>query len=309
MSNIAAYTPLESFLLFKALYARGVSAAVFDDISADLINYEFIKDDATYDVTRLSPASLQELFLHLLRDELKLNVDTSDKVSDGSLSPNKRRKLHAPTPRNLQEAAEHLPKVPNVLQRLYKEWRAHRITSILEDEQRFEQISAEIAKAEKEAAPTTKNGAGDAAPQSQPAVPSPTPRTTPAPQVRKDTDTTPTGIGDEVEDTNPRAGTVKCGCGLRAGYSAVATTVSCSAAKVHANTGAVPSTRPSHSTFGSSHSTCDLDSSNHPRPSGIYPAACSITSCCPCINDGSYSTTSRCAHFAAVPPRDTRDGA
>ncbi|KAH8842495.1 hypothetical protein MCOR01_006401 [Pyricularia oryzae] len=194
MSNIAAYTPLESFLLFKALYARGVSAAVFDDISADLINYEFIKDDATYDVTRLSPASLQELFLHLLRDELKLNVDTSDKVSDGSLSPNKRRKLHAPTPRNLQEAAEHLPKVPNVLQRLYKEWRAHRITSILEDEQRFEQISAEIAKAEKEAAPTTKNGAGDAAPQSQPAVPSPTPRTTPAPQVRKDTGQVPNGV-------------------------------------------------------------------------------------------------------------------
>ncbi|KLU81699.1 hypothetical protein MAPG_00783 [Magnaporthiopsis poae ATCC 64411] len=146
MFNIAAYTPLESLLLIQSLVAHGsVDPPAFTHVSSLLTTNSFIKDDDRYDEKRLSPGSLQELFLQILRDELRLEVENTDKAAlDGSASPNKRRKLQAPSPYTLQEAYPYLPKVPALIDRLYSRYQEHQIRRIREDEEKFDRVQSEI---------------------------------------------------------------------------------------------------------------------------------------------------------------------
>lgn len=153
MTNTAAYTPLESLLLFQSLLQYGVETTAFAQISSNLRNNGLIRDGPTYDASRLSPESLQELFLQLLRDELKGEDgrNNADKL-EGSLSPNsKKRKLQTPPLPTLQEARLHLDKLPVFVERLYARYRDHVVRSIREDERRFDILQKEIQTIEKEA--------------------------------------------------------------------------------------------------------------------------------------------------------------
>ncbi|KAL8397399.1 hypothetical protein RB594_004212 [Gaeumannomyces avenae] len=196
MFNIAAYTPLESLLLIQSLVAHGsVDPPAFTHVSGLLTTNSYIKDDDRYDEKRLSPGSLQELFLQILRDELKLEVENADKSApDGSVSPNKRRKLQAPSPHTLQEAHPYLPKVPALFDRLYSRYQEHQIRRIREDEEKFDRVQSEIkALLEEEDRERKEKEAREAQRQRDAAVYNHAPPV--KPEERRGTVTLPNGTG------------------------------------------------------------------------------------------------------------------
>ncbi|KAJ2900956.1 hypothetical protein MKZ38_002191 [Zalerion maritima] len=82
-STLTAYTPLETLLLFQALYQLGITPANFVTISELIKNNQFVKDSESYNPGRLSPDALQNLFQRLLREELKTAGPGGESSSSG----------------------------------------------------------------------------------------------------------------------------------------------------------------------------------------------------------------------------------
>ncbi|KAK7413071.1 hypothetical protein QQX98_008079 [Neonectria punicea] len=190
MNQPAAYTPLESLFLFQSLLTHGVDTGAFARISELLINNALIKEADTYDPTRLRPDALQQLFLLLLRDELKSEEEGQDGPEDATGSPtSKKRKLASPPLPTLKVVYENVDKVPILVNRLYARYRDHVVKQIREDERRFETVQKEIqllerTERERRARAATQNGTPILAPREvKPAVASngPTPTPTPTP--------------------------------------------------------------------------------------------------------------------------------
>lgn len=159
MNNIRSYTPLESLLLFQSLLSHGIGDADFLRTSDLLKNNPLIKEGATYDARRLSPESLQELFLQLLREELDNEADTPDRPDSG-LSPNsKKRKLQPPPVPTLKDARDHISRVPILADRLYARYRDHIVREIREDEERFDVLQGEIRDIERRGLEENQSGA------------------------------------------------------------------------------------------------------------------------------------------------------
>ncbi|KAK5997971.1 hypothetical protein PT974_00339 [Cladobotryum mycophilum] len=140
MNHPAAYTPLESLFLFQSLLTHGVDAGAFARISELLKNNALIKSGGTYDPTRLSPDALQQLFLLLLRDELR---SEAERAAEG------KRKLGTPPLPTLKDVYENVEKVPILVDRLYGRYRDHMVTLIREDERKFSNVQKEIQLLEK----------------------------------------------------------------------------------------------------------------------------------------------------------------
>ncbi|KAJ4271383.1 hypothetical protein NW762_000085 [Fusarium torreyae] len=144
MTQPAAYTSLESLLLFQSLLTHGVDTGAFARISEQLTDNSLIKEGSTYDPIRLKPDALQQLFLRLLRDELRGEAEKD--APDGSpASPNSRkRKLGSPSLPSLKEVYENAEKIPALVDRLYARYRDNVVTQIREDERKFETVQKEI---------------------------------------------------------------------------------------------------------------------------------------------------------------------
>ncbi|CAM1504805.1 Fc.00g023960.m01.CDS01 [Cosmosporella sp. VM-42] len=190
MNSPAAYTPLESLFLFQSIISEGLGDGAFARISELLINNGLIKASNTYDPARLSPDALEQLFLLLLREEIKRSAERPER-SDGSVSPNSRkRKLGSPPLPTLRDVREHVEKIPVLVDRLYAVYKDHMVKEIREDETRFAQVQREIQlleRTERErraATAASRNGTPalaprEAKPVTGPNRPSPTPTPTP----------------------------------------------------------------------------------------------------------------------------------
>jgi hypothetical protein len=158
MVNLTAYTPLESYLLFKWIRKTGAEAfeaVAFPKLSSVLINNSFIKDDPTYDASRLNPESLQELFLQLLQDELKNDATPNQQEdappADASQSPNsKKRKRPGSVPQvtNLVEARQHAHRLPDAEAKLFDKYKATSAQKLYDLQQEEEKVQAEIKELE-----------------------------------------------------------------------------------------------------------------------------------------------------------------
>ncbi|KAL2675117.1 hypothetical protein Neosp_011297 [[Neocosmospora] mangrovei] len=198
MNQPAAYTPLESLLLFQSVVTNGVDTGAFARISESLISNSLIKDDPTYDPTRLQPDALHQLFLLLLREELRTEAERGDATADGSPGSRK-RKLGTPPLPTLKEVYENVEKIPALVDTLYARYREGIVKQIREDERRFENVRGEIqllerTERERRARAASQNGtpvlaSRDAkpvlAPNGPAASPTPTPNSTTPAAVRR----------------------------------------------------------------------------------------------------------------------------
>jgi hypothetical protein len=147
MNTITAYTPLESLLLFQSLTVWGTDPDVFIRTSTLLKTNTLIRDGDTYDPGRLSPDALRELYLQLLREELRLEATQGELKGDAS--PTRKRKLQSPQLPTIKDATEYSEKLPQLVDRLYERYRDLMIRSIREDERRYETLQREIAEIER----------------------------------------------------------------------------------------------------------------------------------------------------------------
>ncbi|KAG4435960.1 hypothetical protein IFR05_008541 [Cadophora sp. M221] len=142
-STVATYTPLECLLLFQTLVAYGTGEQDFDRISSLLTNNNLIKDAETYDAQRLSSEALRQLYLQLLRDEIR----AEEEVQDDHTS--KKRKLPTPPLPSIKDAQEYKEKLPSLVDRLYARYRDFMVKAIQEDERRYAAIQEEIREIER----------------------------------------------------------------------------------------------------------------------------------------------------------------
>lgn len=142
----ATYTPLECLLLFQSLVAYGTDDKSFVRISDLLTNNAFVKDGDTYDAARLRSESLRELYLQLLRDELKAEVEGQE---DGSQPGPKKRKIASPVLPTIKDAAQFKDKLPALVDSLYARYRKSMIEAIREDERRYATLQREVEEIER----------------------------------------------------------------------------------------------------------------------------------------------------------------
>lgn len=172
MNNPAAYTPLESLFLFQSLLTHGLDTEAFARTSESLRNNALVKSDKSFDAARLAPDALQQLFLLLLRDEVKGETGRAETTADGSTSPaSRKRNMGSPPLPSLREAYAHIDKVPVLVDRLYARYRDTVVKQVREDERRVSIIQKDIAMLEKNEkerlakAAATQNGTPTLAPR------------------------------------------------------------------------------------------------------------------------------------------------
>ncbi|KAK4995051.1 hypothetical protein LTR66_005060, partial [Elasticomyces elasticus] len=146
MTSLTTYTPLESLLLFQSLRTYGVEATVFGRISDDLKKVPLVYKDPTYDAGRLNPDALRELYLSLLKEEVKKDLQgAGDEEQNASLSPGSRkRKAASPTLPTVHEAAQHSHLIPRLVERLYAAWRDLVVRELREEERQYDRLTREV---------------------------------------------------------------------------------------------------------------------------------------------------------------------
>lgn len=142
MNHPAAYTHLESLLLFETVLKEGVDNAAWARISERLTNNAFIKGDETFDAARLKPDPLQNLFFRILQQEL-----WGDGPGDGPGS--RKRKLDGVPLPTLKDLAENVDKVPLIISRLWERYKAHKVKQIRDDEEQYDKIQMDLRVLEK----------------------------------------------------------------------------------------------------------------------------------------------------------------
>ncbi|KAL2127510.1 hypothetical protein VTI74DRAFT_10618 [Chaetomium olivicolor] len=140
----APHTPLEKLFLFQAVARAGLEDSDFARISDILQNNKLLKQETTYDARRLTPDILRELFLRILREELR--AESENKLGpDGSLSPSKKRRLESPPLLTLKDARQHIAKIESAHAKLYNAYIQHAINEIRQFENQYERLEREIA--------------------------------------------------------------------------------------------------------------------------------------------------------------------
>ncbi|KAI8630992.1 hypothetical protein F5Y19DRAFT_42251 [Xylariaceae sp. FL1651] len=149
-SNPTAYTSLETLFLFQLLGKHGFINGSFERISEELKNTPLVHEQEEYDAGRLTPESLQQLALQLLREEQRRDAEAVAEKGANGLSPtSKKRKLQsAPLP-TLKEAHEQPEKLPILVDRLYARFRDDLVRRIREDERQYQEREREIDEIER----------------------------------------------------------------------------------------------------------------------------------------------------------------
>ncbi|KAL2149766.1 hypothetical protein VTH82DRAFT_8418 [Thermothelomyces myriococcoides] len=158
-TTTTSHTPLETLLLFRGVAKYGLADDDFVRVSEALRNNGLIKNGPTYDAGRLTPEILRELFLRLVREELR-NESENTPGPDGALSPaSKKRRLQSPPLLTLADARQHLEKIEVAYTKLYNAYLRHAIHEIRQFEQQYEQLQEEIHELEKLGTPESDNEA------------------------------------------------------------------------------------------------------------------------------------------------------
>ncbi|KAL1954397.1 hypothetical protein VTO42DRAFT_1212 [Malbranchea cinnamomea] len=141
MPPLSSYTPFESLLFFQSLATCETRPANFVAISELLNSNPFVRQDVTYDSSRLSPQALEELYTTLITEGLDSLGDTSENQATNP----KKRKVAAPS---LQDVKAHSTIIPELVPRLYAAYKERVTREIKLEEQRYREIKEEIIKLE-----------------------------------------------------------------------------------------------------------------------------------------------------------------
>ncbi|EAQ84160.1 hypothetical protein CHGG_10564 [Chaetomium globosum CBS 148.51] len=148
-TSTTPHTPLEKLLLFRGIANHGIGEGSFVTIAGILQNNNLIKNDDTFDAQRLNPESLRDLFLRLLREEVRVESENT-LGPDGALSPaSKKRKLQSPPPLTLKDARQHIGKLESAYNKIYDAYLNHTADEIRKFEEQYDELDGEIKELEK----------------------------------------------------------------------------------------------------------------------------------------------------------------
>lgn len=139
------HTPLESLLLFQTLHPFTADPPSFGKISDTLKNNELLRESDSFELNRLEPDSLKDLYLRLLKEEVKSECQGRDLANQKNEQQNARkRKLSSPLLETLDEALQYRHLLPQLVNRLYFRYRDHAIKVIEDEERKYRSLQKEI---------------------------------------------------------------------------------------------------------------------------------------------------------------------
>ena len=146
MTAIVSHSPLERFLLFDTIYSHDDTSPSFNALSESLKNHEALREQENGDITRLDPEALKALYLGVIREgtqESGLKVDEHNVTQENQEEADPR----TPTPpisESIEQASHQKHLLPDLLHRLYFQYRDHAIKEIEEDERQYRTLKDEI---------------------------------------------------------------------------------------------------------------------------------------------------------------------
>lgn len=144
------HTPLESLLLFQTLHPFTADPPSFGKISDTLKNNELLRESESFELNRLEPNALKDLYLRLLKEEAKIEAKGYDQVGLKNEQQNPRkRKLSSPPLQTVEEALQYNHLLPQLVNRLYFRYRDHAIQSIEDEERRYRSLQKEAQEIER----------------------------------------------------------------------------------------------------------------------------------------------------------------
>ncbi|OJD23589.1 hypothetical protein ACJ73_05053 [Blastomyces percursus] len=151
MPSLSSYTPFESLLFFQFLNTLDSQPSNFTPISELLINNSFVRQNATFDKSRLTPQALEALYINLVQEELQNSEGTPEHGSNGynsdAVNANpKKRKIQDPSSKH--EGASYSTVIPTLVARLYARYKERATREIEDEERRYARIKDEIKKLE-----------------------------------------------------------------------------------------------------------------------------------------------------------------
>lgn len=144
------HTPLESLLLFQTLHPFTADPPSFGKISDTLKNNELLRESESFELNRLEPDALKDLYLSLLKEEARLEAKRRDQVGQKNEQQNPRkRKLSSPPLQTVEEALQYNHLLPQLVNRLYFRYRDHAIKSIEDEERNYRSFQKEAEEIER----------------------------------------------------------------------------------------------------------------------------------------------------------------
>ena len=144
------HTPLESFLLFQTLHPFTAEQPSFAKVSDTLKNNELLRESDSFELNRLEPDALKDLYLRLLKEEARSDAKGRDSVGQKNDQDNTlKRKLSSPTLETVDEALRYSHLLPQLVNRLYFRYRDHAIKSIEDEERKYRSLQKEIREIER----------------------------------------------------------------------------------------------------------------------------------------------------------------
>ena len=144
------HTPLESLLLFQTLHPFTTEPPSFGKISDTLKNNELLRESDSFELNRLEPDALKNLYLRLLKEEAKSEAKGRDLVGQRNEQQNQRkRKLSSPPLETVDEALQYNHLLPQLVNRLYFRYRDHAIKAIEDEERKYRSLQKEARDIER----------------------------------------------------------------------------------------------------------------------------------------------------------------
>lgn len=146
MTSTETHTPLEMLTLLQTVSSLFSDPLSFARISDSMKSNTLIQQSESFEPTRLEPDSLLDLYMRLMKEEIKLEAQGSSKSAnekDGQPNPRK-RKLSSPLLQTLEEASHHAHLLPPLLNRLYFRYRDHAIKAIEDEERKYRLLQRDI---------------------------------------------------------------------------------------------------------------------------------------------------------------------
>ena len=146
---LSAYTPLETLLLFQYLSIYGINGAVFGNISDHLKKNSVVRSASNFEPARLSPDALRDVFLQLLKEEARSEVnltnglDSRHQISHPQ-SGSRKRKAPSPSLPTIQDALNDAHLIPQLITKVYARFREQTVGQIKEEERKYLQLQREV---------------------------------------------------------------------------------------------------------------------------------------------------------------------
>lgn len=131
-------------MLVQQLNEFDPNPPAFEKISESLKKNALLHKSVSYDPSRLNPESLTQLYLRLMKEEAKLELERAESARDSRDGGRNGQRLMSPLLDTVSEASRHTKLIQPLLDRVYILYKNHAIKQIEDEESKYRSLQRDI---------------------------------------------------------------------------------------------------------------------------------------------------------------------